>query len=409
MKKVLIVSSICSIMLVVVYLRFGNKAATADPRGAAFAGAKTCAKCHAAIYNSYLHTAHFEASSAASENTIHGSFASNANVFNVNAPQKVVMEKRAGGLFQTFYVNGKFKESRRFDVALGGIKGESYLYWKGNELYQLPLSYSSGEHQWSTSPGMGSNFMDYARERPVGIRCLECHASYINYLPNQAQRLNGTEEFDKGSLVYHIDCERCHGPGAQHVDFHTRNPGVKTASFITTYASLNRGQKLDMCAVCHSGQHSIMLRPAFAFMPGDTFAKFTLPGFSAKIDTAHPDVHGNQLQLLKSSKCFMYSKMDCSTCHDTHQNMHGNDALYTQKCLSCHNSPNHTYCKLTNTLSAAALKTGCISCHMPALPTRAISVQVAANSRPVQFFVHTHHIAVYPQEVKKMLASVNLT
>jgi len=407
MKKVLIVSVICSLMLVVGYLRFENNTGNADPRGEAFAGANTCAKCHAAIYNSYLHTAHFEASAPAAENTVHGSFAGDSAVFNISGSQKVVMQKLDSGLFQSFYVNGKFRERHRFDIVFGGVKGETYLYWKGNELYQLPLSYYNGEHRWSTSPGMGLNFMDYPRIRPIGIRCLECHASYINYLPGKAQRLDGIEEFDKTSVVYHIDCERCHGPGAQHVDFHTRNPNVKTARFITTYASLSRDRKLDMCAVCHSGQHSVMLRPAFGFMPGDTFAKFILPEFSAKIDTSHLDVHGNQLQLLKSSKCFRYSKMECSTCHDTHQNTRGDEAFYTKKCLGCHNSPKHTYCKMTGTLSAGLLKADCINCHMPALPTQAISVQVAAKSQPVQFFVHTHHIAVYPQEVKKILAYVN--
>jgi hypothetical protein len=62
---------------------------------------------------------------------------------------------------------------------------------------------------------------------------------------------------------------------------------------------------------------------------------------------------------------------------------------------------------MTGTLSAAVLKNDCIKCHMPALPTQAISVQVSANSLPVQFFVHTHHIGIYPQEVKKILAYVN--
>ena len=407
MKKALIVSGICTMMLVVACLRFGNNTGNTDPRGEAFAGAKACAKCHAAIYNAYLHTAHFEASTPASENSVHGSFAGDSSVFIINGSQKVVMQKLDSGLFQSFYVDGKFKERRRFDIAFGGVKGETYLYWKGNALYQLPLSYYNGEHQWSSSPGMGLDFMDHPRTRPIGIRCMECHASYINYLPGKAQRLDGVEEFDKNSLVYHIDCERCHGPGAQHVDFQTHNPGVKTARFITTYVSLTRSQKLDMCAVCHSGQHSVMLRSAFGFVPRDTFAKFILPEFSPKIDTTHLDVHGNQLQLLKSSKCFIYSKMECSTCHDTHQNTRGNDVFYTRKCLGCHNSPNHTYCKMTGTLSAGLLKTDCIKCHMPALPTQAISVQVSTKSPPVQFFVHTHHIGIYPREVKKILAFAN--
>ena len=139
MKMALIVSGICTMMLVVACLRFGNNTGNTDPRGEAFAGAKACAKCHAAIYNAYLHTAHFEASTPASENSVHGSFAGDSSVFIINGSQKVVMQKLDSGLFQSFYVNGKFKERHRFDITFGGVKGETYLYWKGNALYHYPF------------------------------------------------------------------------------------------------------------------------------------------------------------------------------------------------------------------------------------------------------------------------------
>jgi hypothetical protein len=407
MRKTIVVTGICATLLIIAFLQFDNNTVKGDPRGNGFAGTAACAKCHADLYHSYLHTAHYLASGTASENTVHGSFAKGLNVFNINKLQKVVMEKLDSGLFQSYYVNSKMRERHRFDIVFGGVKGETYLYWQGNELYQLPLSCFNGQHQWSTSPGMGINFLDYPRARPIGIRCMECHASYINYLPGEAQKLSGLEEFDKNSLVLSIDCERCHGPAAQHADFQTNNPQIKTARFITTYHSLSRSQKLDMCAVCHSGKPGFMLRSGFGFIPGDTLAKFKMPEFSGRIDTNHLDVHGNQLQLLQSSKCFINSSMDCATCHDTHQNSRGNDALYTQKCLNCHNSPNHTYCRMTDKLSAAVFKRNCINCHMPALPTKAISVQVSDKLPPIQFFVHTHHIAIYPQEVKKILAYIN--
>ncbi len=164
---------------------------------------------------------------------------------------------------------------------------------------------------------------------------------------------------------------------------------------------------MDVCALCHSGKPGVMLRSGFEFVPGDTLAKFKLPEFSRAVDTSHLDVHGNQLQLLQRSKCYIYSKMDCSTCHDTHRNTRGNAALYTQKCLSCHSSASHNYGKMAGKLSAGVLKTNCISCHMPAQQTQIISVQTSAKLPPVQFYVHTHHIAVYPAEVRKILAAVN--
>ena len=58
-------------------------------------------------------------------------------------------------------------------------------------------------------------------------------------------------------------------------------------------------------------------------------------------------------------------------------------------------------------LSADVLKTNCINCHMPALPTKAITVQVSDTLPSIQFYVHTHHIAIYPEQVKKILAYAN--
>jgi hypothetical protein len=407
MKKILAVTCICATLLIVIYWQFKNRTANVDPRGNLFAGTQACLKCHRDIYNSYLHTAHYLASDTATEKVVHGSFDAGSNIFVINKTQKVIMEKRPGGLFQTYYVNGKMTERHRFDIVFGGIKGETYLYWQGNDLYQLPLSYFSSEHKWSTSPGLGFNFIDYGRNRSIGFQCMDCHASFINYLPGSTQELSGREEFDKKSLVYHIDCERCHGPGAQHADFQTNNPEIKTARYIVKYSALNRIQKLDMCAQCHSGRPSVMIRSGFEFAPGDTFAKFKMPEFSRKIDTSHLDVHGNQLQLLESSKCFINSKLDCATCHDAHKNTRGNEALYVEKCLNCHNNPGSRYCKMTTKLNAAQLKTNCINCHMPALTTKAISVQVSDKSPPIQFFVHTHRIAIYPEEVKRIMAYIN--
>lgn len=407
MKKLVFIAGICIALIAIAYFQFRGSNAYADPRGSSYAGSAACAKCHGNLYNSYLHTAHYVASLPANSETVHGSFADGDNIFTVNGRQKVVMEKSGGKLFQTYYLDGKVKEKFPFDIVFGAVKGESYLYWQGNELYQTPLSYFTAQHQWSTSPGFGFNFLDYPRTRSIAKTCMECHSSYIGNLPGEAQQMARREQFDKASLVFSVDCERCHGPGAQHVDFQTSHPQVKAAKYITGYQSLSRQQRLDICAVCHSGMPTVMLRSSFEFIPGDTFAKFKLPELSRPVDTAHLDVHGNQLQLLQSSKCFAMSKLDCATCHHTHQDTRGNDLLFTQKCLSCHNNPGQAFCRLSDKLSASVLKTNCISCHMPALPTKVISVQVSDKQPRIQFYVHTHHIAIYPKETEKILAFIS--
>lgn len=388
-------------------LQYKHNDVEENSRGDVFAGSKACQNCHTNIYNSYLHTAHYLASLPATQQNVHGNFNEGLNVFRLNDSQKIVMEKLDSGLFQTYYLNNKLKQRYRFDVVLGGVKGESYLYWNNNKLYQLPISFYTHKNQWSTSPGYQFNFLNYAYSRSIKKQCLECHASYISDLSQDEQHFNKEEVFNKSSLVFSIDCERCHGPAAQHINYQTQHPEVKKAHFITTYSSLNRLQKIDMCAICHSGKPVDKIRSTFEFVPGDTFANFKLTEPYQPVDTGYLDVHGNQLQLLQSSKCYIYSNLTCTTCHDVHKNTRGVNAVYVEKCLSCHNTSNPTYCKITNQLGDEMLKANCINCHMPALTSQKITVQVSDTLPRIQFSVHTHHIAIYPQEVKKILAYIN--
>ncbi|MGI4729281.1 MAG: multiheme c-type cytochrome [Janthinobacterium lividum] len=313
------------------------------------------------------------------------------------------MEKHRNNLFQTTYANGKNINSQRFDIVFGGIKGETYAYWKGDQLFQLPLSYFNRLKSWGTSPGYDANQADYSRA--IGTRCFECHSSFIKENPQQTKNLHGVESLDKSSLILSVDCERCHGPLANHVDFHTANPDQKTAKFVVQYQSLSRAQKLDACAVCHSGNKSTMLKSTFGFKPGNLLANFKLPDFDeGAANTSNLDVHGDQMQLLASSKCFVMSKMDCSSCHNTHTNERGNEILFAQRCMNCHKTTDHNFCKMAGSITSDALQMNCIKCHMPEKNSRAITVQTLAKTAAVPFAVTTHHIAVYPQESAKIMA-----
>lgn len=111
-----------------------------------YAGSAACITCHRDIYSSYLHTSHYHSVSAASHASVHGSFAKDSNYFLLNNNNKVVMENRSGAMFQVYYSGGKEVEAQRFDIVFGSVKGETYLYWKNNYLFQLPISYSKVLH-----------------------------------------------------------------------------------------------------------------------------------------------------------------------------------------------------------------------------------------------------------------------
>lgn len=382
-----------------------NKPDPADPRGEAYAGSTSCKKCHQDIYNAYVNSAHAQTSQPASIHHVHGNFNAPFNVFSFANNQKMVMEKTDSGLYQAGYIDGKRVEAHRFDIAFGGVKAETYAYWNNKQAFELPMSYFKALHSWTNSPGYAVNYINFGR--PIVTRCFECHSSYIYQLPQQTLNRQFVE-YDKNTLIYGVDCERCHGPAAQHVNFQTANPAEKKAHFMVGFKSLTRAQKLDACGVCHGGNADQFQRTAFAFKPGDTLANFKEPDyFPKKTDPTTIDVHGNQNGLLAASKCFLMSNMDCTTCHASHGSERDNVTMYSQRCMNCHNTANHNVCKMQPKLSAA-MRGNCIDCHMPAKPSSAILVQTQAEKMAVPYLVHTHLIAVYPEESKKIMAFVEL-
>jgi hypothetical protein len=403
-KRIYFLLLICLMPVLAVCIQYCTMPAKADARGDDYAGSDKCIKCHRAIYTSYLQTAHFESSRPAAVHNIHGSFNEGHNIAVIGDNSKVVMEKRGDSLYQAAYENGKQVRAEHIDITFGGRKAETYAYWKGDQSFELPISYFSNLKSWTNSPGYVPLHHAYF-DRPIIQRCFECHSSYIEQLPITG--LDKQEaQFNKSSLIYSIDCERCHGPAAEHVNFHTDNPGEKKARYIVKFSALTRAQKLDACAVCHGGGKDVYLESVFKFKMGDTLSKFKEPSFSRPDpNPATLDVHGNQNGLLAASKCFLMSNMDCSTCHNTHVNESSNLAAFSQKCMKCHNEANHNFC--TDPKPVAFMKNNCIDCHMPLKPSGLIAVASAGGKKHVPYLVRTHHIAVYPDESKKILEFIN--
>lgn len=361
-----------------------------------FAGSASCKTCHKNIYDTHIHTAHYLTTHAAAKQYIIGSFENDSNKFAYNDKNLVAMEQRDSGFYQVAYINGIEKAARRIDIVIGsGVMGQSFLNWQINSLFQLPITYFSAAKQWSNSPGYPNKIIF---NRPVSSRCLECHSTFANV--TSALDVE-PEQFDRTQMILGVDCEKCHGPAAEHVAFQTQNPTVTTAKFITNPARLSRQQNLDLCASCHGGR-LIKTRPSFEFTVGDTLSHFF------KQDTTIPnadniDVHGNQYGLLRASKCFRMSEtMTCNTCHNTHENERGKSALYIQRCMTCHNKEHETFCKLTPS-AGDIIKKHCIECHMPLKPSRAIAVFLPGGSAPTAALIRSHFISTYPEETKKVL------
>lgn len=367
-----------------------------------FAGSASCKTCHQKIYEDHLHTFHHLTSSAADEASIKGSFEAGKNSFYFNPHLYIAAEKTDSGLYQTAFQNGIAKVSRKFDYVVGsGKRGQTFLYWRGNYLFQLPLTYFTATNEWTNSPGY-SNKVQF--NRPITARCLECHSTNFNEITGAASK---ADEFSKNGIVLGVECEKCHGPGAEHVAFQTQHPTDTTAHAIINPAKFSRLQKLDMCRVCHGGRLS-KTQPSFSFTAGDKLSDYF------KTDSAHTkiediDVHGNQFGMMTASKCFLKSDMTCNTCHDPHKNESKELLSFTPKCLSCHTAASNNLCKLTGRVNDHFLQQNCIDCHMPEEPSKAIMVLRQGEDIPTSAFMRSHYIAVYKEVAASKIKAQKLS
>jgi len=360
-----------------------------------YAGSASCSSCHKAIYDSFIGTAHYLTSRPAAAEFIKGSFDSGRNHFSYNPFMDVKLEKKEDGFFQTVYINGAPSHSESMDIVVGsGKKGQTYLYWKENLLYQLPVSYHVPTKSWCNSPGYPAGMPRFNRLIPA--RCLECHGSDA-VIEDAGKNVN---YFDKQSIVYGVNCERCHGPSANHVAFHIAHPQEKAGKYVLDQVGLSRKQNLDLCALCHSGIRT-QVKPAFSYKAGDRLEDFSLPKYNED-SVAKLDVHGNQYGLLTSSKCFKNSQMTCSSCHNVHGREVNEPALFSQRCISCHNSTGNIECKVKPT-AGIVLSENCIDCHMPSLPSKAIFLQLEDRAKSTADFVRSHRVAIYPEAVKEFI------
>jgi hypothetical protein len=354
---------------------------------------ETCLGCHKAEL-SYLSTAHHKTSQASDGHTILGSFKSDgSDVLMISDPAKAEidpglyfkMEKQGDRYYQTAVMgwpNQIRKRTESIDIVIGsGKRGQSYLFWQGDLLFELPVSFWTEGQRWINSPGYKNGTANFAR--PITPRCMECHASFIQ----QATSELSSNKYQKDSLALGIDCETCHGPGKDHVALHTsRHPPTGSNEAIVNPAKLARDRQVDICALCHNGNQAAQKLPAFSFTPGQPLDRYLQPGLAGETD--HPDVHGNQVGLLKRSRCYLSSPtLGCSTCHDVHAQEH-EAAWYSRRCMTCHQPEN---CGMSKTLGDKIVD-GCVNCHMKVEPTTAFNFDTAGA--PVKATMRNHWIGI---------------
>jgi hypothetical protein len=356
-------------------------------RAASAVADSTCLACHRDL-SSYEGTAHRSTSRHPTRTAIDGRFDAGANELRTTNPYlRYRMDSTGNGFTQTA-ISGAAPDTsartERFAYVVGsGRKGQSYVYRRGDRLYQLPVSHWTGLG-WVNSPGFADGVANF--DRTITPRCLECHATSFAPIAESG----ASNRYAATPPVLGLTCEKCHTAGRAHVERERSTLHAALPSAIVNPARLSRQRRIEACALCHGGVGQPRAA-SFSYVPGTPLREHLQIAPAAPNEV---DVHGNQVALLARSACFRASEMTCSTCHDVHRTQR-DAAQLSSRCLTCHVPRS---CGLYPSRGTQLIGR-CVDCHMPLQRSNTIiSGHEGRQERPL---VRTHWIKVYPASASR--------
>lgn len=269
------------------------------------------------------------------------------------------------------------------DYAVGsGSRGRSYLTNMDGRLYQSAVSWYTDGPKWGLSPGYAPEYHERF-ERRVTHACLACHSGRANPHPTDTNR------FGKPAFLEHaIGCERCHGAGGEHIEFHqTKQATSQDSDPIVNPERLSSGRKDAVCTQCHlQGRRRILQygRSEFDFRPGMNISDIWVTLVKTAGIKSGTAAAVSQVEQMYESQCYKKSdgQLTCISCHDPHRRPNAGEAanFYRQRCLNCHDS-GQTECSEVLAVRQHSDSDSCISCHMPSFA--ALDVHAAQTDHRV--------------------------
>lgn len=325
-----------------------------------YVGSAACEKCHAAIYQSWKKTLM-------------------ANVVRDprQHPDAIIPDLSQTNPLVHFSTN---------DIALvyGSKWKQRYFTRIGDDYYPQPAQWDVTHKIWrpyfAKDDWWSAFYPPDNFKRPTSSTCDGCHSVDYNISTKHVAEWN-------------VGCEKCHGPGSEHVEH-------PASTNIINPARLDYVQANDTCIQCHSQGRPLTnpIAGKYYDWPVGYHIGLKLADFWKLEDhklgettfTHFPDgtAHKNRMQGNDFVTSLMYTHgVSCFTCHDAHGT--GNPALLrkpaNELCLDCHgpNSPNgpraktieeHTHHK------AGSPGSECIACHMPKIAETLADVNVRSHT-----------------------------
>jgi tetratricopeptide (TPR) repeat protein len=360
--------------------------AGAGPKDAGYIPPSSCVPCHREVYETYRRTGMGRSFYRLTpENTVED-FAGNNTYYHDASGEYYTMSQRGGRYYQRRHQLGRdgretnIVEKEIHFVLGSGNHARTYLNkTSSGQLVELPLGwYAEKGGFWAMNPGYDrADHMEFRRK--LDQECFFCHNAYPEISPG-----DGRELVLRGAIPEGIDCQRCHGPGRDHVHSARRGGSQETVrKTIVNPARLAPERQLELCLQCHLESTSRRLpyslrrygRGLFSFRPGEPLENYILhfdhapsAGYDDKFEIAQA-----AYRFLKSA-CFLKSNgaLTCTTCHNPHEVTRGDEALrrYAKVCQSCH-------------ANAHNASENCVECHMPKRRTEDV-VHVVATDHYIQ-------------------------
>jgi predicted CXXCH cytochrome family protein len=336
-----------------------QEASTAS--SAHYVGSQSCEKCHAQIYEHWKKTPM-------------------ANI--VRDPRE-----HRDAITPNLATNNVAKFTKdQVAFVYGSIWKQRYFTKIGDDYFPLPVQWEFNNHKWSKyfagdkADWWTKYYPPDNMKRPTGPTCDGCHSV-------------GYDIHTKQVAEWNVGCERCHGPGSEHVAHPSRDNIVNPAHMDYVAAS-------DTCIQCHSQGRPLTspIEGKYYDWPVGYQVGLRLQDFWKLEDHtlaetnfyyfADGTAHKNRMQGNDFMQSVMYRRgITCFDCHDVHgTNNYAQLREPADKlCLECHGplSPNgprtatleeHTHHKAGSTGSQ------CVACHMPAIETEG----------PANTMVHAH-------------------
>jgi tetratricopeptide (TPR) repeat protein len=378
-----IISTAVIVLMIPVSLVLHKTSDVTHKEKAQFTGGKECISCHKREYDLWKSSKHDNAMDFATDSTVLGDF-NNAESEANGVKHKFY--KRDGKFF--VYTKGEGGSMTEYEVAYTfGVKPlQQYLIpFRKGKFQCLPIAWDTERKKWFDMSAMvyrpeelkpHSWFYWTNQSQNWNGMCAECHSTNLQKNYNIE-----TDSFSTTWSDIDVNCESCHGPGSNHLDWAKLGEGSRVfdgdKGLVIKTSGTTSKQYIESCAPCHSRRNS--------FGPDNhTESEFLNKYRPENIIPPLYHADGQILDEVFEFASFTQSKMymhdvKCRDCHDSHSlkfKFEGN-ALCTQ----CHKAEEfdtyrHHFHKYKNesgnpvkNKAGESVPVGegalCVNCHMP--------------------------------------------